>query len=90
MSTDISSLDKLMSLSPAKRDKLQDACRKSAAGALFDPVTAAPFGHQIHLGLADDAHFDPVKRRLALAITSRSASVAFSATGALSEATGRI
>ena len=76
-------------LSPDKRAKLQDACRKSAAGALFDPATAAPFGHQIHLGLADGADFDPVKRGLALAIAGCSAGAESSAAGTLVEATSR-
>ena len=77
-------------LSPKKRSKLQDACKKSASGALHDPATSAPFGHQleIHIGLADGAHFDPVKRCLALAI-ARSAGTEATAGGALIEANGR-
>ncbi len=58
-----------------QRSKLQEACKKSFSGALFDAATGAPFGHQLQLSLAESAHFDPVKRSLALAIAGRSAGV---------------
>ena len=56
-------------LNASQRDKMQRACRESAAGALYDPTVSAPFGHQILLSLGRGAHFDPVKRGLALAET---------------------
>jgi hypothetical protein len=72
-----------------KRFKLQEACKMSNTSALYDPATGAPFGHQLQLSLAEGAHFDPVKRGLALAIAGRSARLASSAGGSLIEATSR-
>ena len=68
---------------------MQEACKKSNTSALFDPATGAPFGHQLQLSLADGAHFDPLKRGLALAIAGRSAGLEFSGGGSLVDATGR-
>jgi hypothetical protein len=42
-------LDACAHLSPAQRSKLQEACKKSSSGALFDAATGAPFGHQLQL-----------------------------------------
>jgi hypothetical protein len=82
-------LDSNAHLSPDKRFKLQEACKKSNTSALYDPATGAPFGHQLHLSLADGAHFDPVKRGLALAVAGRSAGLESSGGGSLADATGR-
>jgi hypothetical protein len=72
-----------------KRLKLQEACKKSSTFALFDPTIGTPFGHQLRLSLAEGAHFDPVKRGLALAIAGRSAGLETLTGGSLFEATGR-
>ncbi len=82
-------LDSNSHLSADKCFKLQEACKKSNTSALFDPATCAPFGHQFQLSLAERAHFDPVKRSLALAIAGRSAGLEPSAGGSLIDATGR-
>ena len=82
-------LDSNSHLSAEKRYKLQEACKKSNTSALFDPAIGAPFGHQFQLSLADGAHFDPVKRGLALAIAGRSAGLESPAGGSLVDATGR-
>jgi hypothetical protein len=82
-------LDANAHLSAEKRFKLQEACKKSSISALFDPAIGAPFGHQLHLSLAEGAHFDPVKRGLALAIAGRSAGPETSTGASLFEATGR-
>jgi hypothetical protein len=50
-------LDACAHLPPAQRSKLQDACKKSSSGALFDVATWAPFGHQLQLSLTENAHF---------------------------------
>ena len=76
-------------LSPAQREKMQKACRASVAGALYDPATSAPFGHQIQLALGRGSHFDPAKRGLALAVAGRSAEVDTHATDSVANATGR-
>ena len=76
-------------LLPAQRDKMQKACRESVAGALYDPATSAPFGHQIQLALGRGAHFDPAKRGLALAVAGRAADVDTSASDSVANATGR-
>ncbi len=52
-------------------------------------TTSAPFGHQMLLSLPENAHFDPVKRGLALAIAGRSVGVEASGTSALADAAGR-
>jgi hypothetical protein len=82
-------LDANAHLSADKRFKLQEACKKSNTSALFDPAIRAPFGHQFQLSLADGAHFDPVKRGLALAFAGRSAGLETPAGGSLVDATGR-
>jgi hypothetical protein len=82
-------LDSNSHLPADKRFKLQEACKKSNTSALFDPATGAPFGHQFQLSLAEGAHFDPVKRGLALAVAGRSAGLEPSAGGSLIDATGR-
>ncbi len=61
-------LDANTHLSASARSKLQDACKKSSSGALFDAATCAPFGHHLQLTLPENAHFHPVKRGLALSI----------------------
>ena len=76
-------------LNATQRDKMQKACRESAAGALYDPTVSAPFGHQILLALGRGAHFDPVKRGLALAVAGRSAEVDIHSTDSVANATGR-
>ncbi len=76
-------------MSADKRFKLQEACKKSSTSSLYDPAICAPFGHQFQLSLADGAHFDPVKRGLALAIAGRSAGLETLASGSLFDATGR-
>ena len=76
-------------LNATQRDKMQKACRESAAGALYDPTVSAPFGHQILLALGRGAHFDPVKRGLALAVAGRSAETDASSTDSLANATSR-
>jgi hypothetical protein len=82
-------LDACAHLPPEQRSKLQEACKKSSSGALFDAATGAPFGHQLHLSLAKNAHFDPVKRSLALAIAGRSAGIETAGASALLDSTGR-
>jgi hypothetical protein len=82
-------LDANAHLPAEKRFKLQEACKKSSTSALYDPATGAPFGHQLQLTLAEGAHFDPVKRGLALAIAGRSAGSDSSTAASLIEATGR-
>ena len=82
-------LDACAHLPPAQLAKLQKACKEYAAGALYDPCTGAPFGHQLQLSLAESAHFDPVKRGLALAIAGRSAGSETSGVSALLDATNR-
>ncbi len=82
-------LDACAHLPPAQRSKLQEACKKSSSGALSDAASGAPFGHQLQLSLAENAHFDPVKRGLALAIAGRSAGVETAGASALLDATGR-
>ena len=84
-----SALDSNSHLPADKRFKLQEACKKSNTSALFDPAVGAPFGHQLQLSLAEGAHFDPVKRGLALAIAGRSAGVESATASSLLEATGR-
>jgi hypothetical protein len=76
-------LDSNAHLSADKRFKLQEACKKSSTSALYDPAIGAPFGHQLQLSLADGAHFDSVKRGLALAIAGRSAGLETLASGSL-------
>jgi hypothetical protein len=77
-------LDACAHLPPAQRSKLQAACTP------FDVATEAPLGHdELQLTLAENAHFDPVKRGLALAIAGRSAGVETSGVTALLDATGR-
>ena len=68
-------LDANINLGASARYKLQDACKKSSSGALYDATTSAPFGHQMLLSLPENAHFDPVKRGLALFIAGRSVGV---------------
>jgi hypothetical protein len=80
-------LDANAHLPAEKRFKLQEACKKSNTSALYDPATGAPFGHQLQLSLAEGAHFDPVKRGLALAVAGRPAGLESSASGSLLEAT---
>ena len=82
-------LDACAHLQPAQRAKLQKACKEYAAGALYDPCTGAPFGHQLQLSLAEIAHFDAAKRGLALAIAGRSAGPETSGVSALLDATNR-
>jgi hypothetical protein len=82
-------LDANTNLSASARSKLQDACKKSSSGALYDATTSAPFGHQMLLSLPENAHFDSVKRGLALAIAGRSVGVEASGTSALADAAGR-
>jgi hypothetical protein len=82
-------LDANAHLPAEKRFKLQEACKKSSTSALYDPATGAPFGHQLQLTLAEGAHFDPVKRGLALAIAGRSAGPESPTAASLIEATGR-
>jgi hypothetical protein len=82
-------LDANANLNASARAKLQDACKKSFSGALFDAATGAPFGHQLQLTLPENAHFDPVKRGLALSIAARSVGVETSGTTALADAAGR-
>ena len=82
-------LDACAYLPPAQRAKLQKACKEYAAGALYDPTTGAPFGHQLQLSLAENAHFDPAKRGLALAIAGHSAGSEASGVSALLDATNR-
>jgi hypothetical protein len=84
-----SALDSNSHLPADKRFKLQEACKKSNTSALFDPAVGAPFGHQLQLSLAEGAHFDSVKRGLALAIAGRSAGVESATASSLLEATGR-
>ncbi len=84
-----SALDACTHLPLAQHSKLQEACKKSSSGALFDAATGAPFGHQLQLSLAENAHFDPVKRDLALAIAGRSAGVKTAGASTLLDATGR-
>ncbi len=76
-------LDANANLGASARAKLQDACKKSSSGALLDAATGAPFGHQLQLILPENAHFDPVKRGLALLIAGRSVGVETSGTTAL-------
>ena len=76
-------------LTPSQREKMQKACRESAAGAHYDPTVSAPFGHQIQLALGRGVHFDPVKRGLALALAGRSADIETSSTDSLASATSR-
>ncbi len=82
-------LDANIHLGARARYKLQDACKKSSSGALYDAATSAPFGHQMLLSLPENAHFDPVKRGLALSIAGRSVGVEASGTSALADAAGR-
>jgi hypothetical protein len=82
-------LDARAYLPPAQRFKLQAACKKSSSGALFDVDTGAPSCNSPRVSLAENAHFDPVRRRLALAIAGRSAGVETSGAPALLDATGR-
>ena len=82
-------LDACAHLKPAERAKLQKACKEYPAGALYDPCTGAPFGHQLQLSLAENAHFDAAKRGLALAIAGRSAGPETSGVSALLDATNR-
>ncbi len=74
---------------PNQRSKLKDTCKKFASGAIFDAATGAPFGHPLQLSLAENAHFDPVKRGLALSVAGRSVGVETSGTSALTDAAGR-
>ena len=72
----------------ASRAKLQKACKDYAAGALYDPTTGASFGHQLQLSLAENAHFDPAKRGLALAVAGRYAEVDTHSADSVANATG--
>ena len=60
-----------------------------AVGALYDPTTGAPFGHVPQLPLAENAHFDPAKRGLALATAGCLAGSEASGVSALLVATHR-
>jgi hypothetical protein len=82
-------LDANIHLGASARYRLQDACKKPSSGALYDATTSAPFGHQMLLSLPENAHFDPVKRGLALSIAGRSVCVEASGTSALADAAGR-
>ena len=86
-------LDTWLHLPLAQRSKLQDACKKSSSGALFDggidAATGAPFGHQLQLSLAENDHFDTIKPGLALAFAGRSAGVETTGVSALIDATSR-
>ena len=66
-------LDSTSGMSPEKRAKFQDSCRKSSLATVLDWTTSPPFGHQAILALAKGSHFDPVKRGLAFALAGRSA-----------------
>ena len=66
-------LDSTVGLSASERSKVLSACKKNDIASLLDHATAAPFGHQFTLALHDGAHFDAVRRGLALAAAGRSA-----------------
>jgi hypothetical protein len=66
-------LDATAGLSASERAKVLSACKKNELGALLDNTTSAAFGHQFSLALHEGAHFDAVKRGLALAAAGRSA-----------------
>ena len=66
-------LDSTVGLTASERYKLLSACKKNDIASLLDHATAAPFGHQFTLVLHDGAHFDAVRRGLALAAAGRSA-----------------
>ena len=68
-------LDSTSGMSPEKRAKFQDSCRRSSLAAVLDWTTSPPFGHQAILALSKGAHFDPIKRGLAFALAGRSAAV---------------
>jgi hypothetical protein len=78
-------LDATAGLSATERAKVLSACKKNDLGILLDSTTSAAFGHQFSLALHwhEGAHFDAVKRGLALAAAGRSAVVT---TGTLSAA----
>ncbi len=76
-------LDAKAGLSTTDRAKVLNACRKNDLGILLDNTTSAEFGHQSSLSRYEGAHFDAVKRGLALAAAGRSALVS---TGTLSAA----
>jgi hypothetical protein len=56
---------------------------------LYDSATGAPFGHQLQLSLAKNAHFDPVKRGHAHSVAGRSVGIQTSGVSALADAAGR-
>ena len=66
-------LDMALGMSYKARVKLQESCKRADMANLLDRTTAAAFGHQTLLALADGAHFDPLKRGIALAGAGRSA-----------------
>ena len=66
-------LDAKAGLSTTDCAKVLNACRKNDLGILLDNTTSAAFGHQFSLALHEGAHFDAVKRGLALAAAGRSA-----------------
>ena len=68
-------LDTASGMSYKARVKLQDSCKRADMANLLDRTTSAAFGHQTLLSLADGAHFDPLKRGIALAGAGRSAAV---------------
>ena len=73
-------LDATAGMSPEKRAKFHDSCRRSSLAAVLDWTTSPPFGHQAILALAKGEHFDPIKRGLAFALAGRSAAAPSSAT----------
>ena len=68
-------LDMAAGMPYKSRVKLQESCRKGDMANLLDRTTSAAFSHQTLLALSDGAHFDPLKRGLALAGAGRSATV---------------
>ena len=82
-------LDMAAGMPYKSRVKLQESCRKGDMANLLDRTTSAAFSHQTLLSLSDGAHFDPLKRGLALAGAGRSATVPWAPGQSLSDTVTR-
>ena len=78
-------LDMASGMSYKSRIKLQASCKQGDMANILDRTTAAAFSHQTLLALADGAHFDPLKRGLALAGAGRSAAASGASGHSLSD-----
>ena len=78
-------LDSSAGMDTNARAKLQRACRDTDLAQVLDYATSAAFAHQTTLALPEGAHFDPLKRGLALAGVGRSAAAGPGAPTAFSD-----